>query len=123
MAAQIARLGTKADRLRSDTATQLRRLVLEYPGLPERARGEIVATIDRETASGAGWTFLMLSPDQNAAVARWLRHNSRFPILGLLLWNELFTVMRWDTGEIVLTRDELAVRVATHPDNVSRIMH
>ena len=59
MAAQIARLRTKADRLRSDTAAQLRQLVLEYPGLPERARGEIIGTIDRQTASEAGWTFVM----------------------------------------------------------------
>src|SRR4051794_22917473 len=55
MAAKIARLRTKADRLRSDTAAQLRQLVLEYPGLPERARGEIIGTIDRQTASEAGW--------------------------------------------------------------------
>src|SRR3954470_18742325 len=72
MAAQIARLRTKADRLRSDTAAQLRQLVLEYPGLPERARGEIIGTIDRQTASETGWTFVMLSPEQNATVARWL---------------------------------------------------
>src|SRR3954471_215126 len=73
MAAQLHRLRTKADRLRSDTAAQLRQLVLEYPGLPERARGEIIGTIDRQTASEAGWTFVMLSPEQNAAVMRWLR--------------------------------------------------
>ena len=77
MAAQIARLRTKADRLRSDTAAQLRQLVLDYPGLPERARGEIIGTIDRQTASEAGWTFVMLSPEQHAAVARWLRRRSR----------------------------------------------
>src|SRR3954449_1602200 len=123
MAAQIARLRTKADRLRSDTAAQLRQLVLEYPGLPERARGEIVGTIDRQTASEAGWTFVMLSPEQNAAVMRWLRQHSRRPVQALALWGELFTVLRRDTGEIALTRDELAERVGTRPDHVSEIMH
>src|SRR3954463_2232327 len=122
MAAHIARLRTKADRLRSETAAQLRQLVLEHPGLPERARGEIVATIDREAASEAGWTFVMLSPEQNAAVARWLRRNSRFPTLALALWDELFTALRRDTGEVMLTRGELAERIGTHPDNVSRVM-
>jgi hypothetical protein len=123
MAAQIARLRTKADRLRSETAAELRQLVIEHPGLPERARGEIVATIDRETASEAGWTFVMLSPEQNAAVMRWLRQHSRLPMLALALWGELFTALRRDTGEIMLTREELAERVGTHPNHVSTVMH
>src|SRR3954469_8741386 len=121
MAAKIARLRTKADRLRSDTAAQLRQLVLEYPGLPERARGEIIGAIDRQTASEARWTFVMLSPEQNAAVVRWLRQNSRQPTMALALWGELFTALRRDTGEIVLTRDELAERVDTHPNKLSTV--
>src|SRR3954452_3492771 len=121
MAAQIARLRTKADRLRSDTAAQLRQLVLEYPGLPERARGEIIGTIDRQTASEAGWTFVMLSPEQNAAVVRWLRQHSERPVLALALWGELFTALRRDTGEIVLTREELAERVSARPNHVSGV--
>src|SRR3954470_6198521 len=123
MAAQIARLRTKADRLRSDTAAQLRQLVLEYPGLPERARGGIIGTIDRQTASEAGWTFVMLSPEQNAAVMRWLRQHSQRPVLALALWGELFTALRRDTGEVMLTRDELAERVGATPGEVSRVMH
>src|SRR5690348_3416277 len=115
MPAQIARLRTKADRLRSDTAAQLRQLVLEYPGLPERARGEIIGTIDRQTASEAGWTFVMLSPEQNAAVMRWLRQHSQRPVLALALWGELFTALRRDTGEVMLTRDELAERIGATP--------
>jgi CRP-like cAMP-binding protein len=122
MAAQIARLRTKADRLRSDTAAQLRQLVLQYPGLPERARGEIIGTIDRQTASEAGWTFVMLSPEQNAAVMRWLRQHSRQPTMALALWGELFTALRRDTGEVMLTRDELAERVGTSADEISRVM-
>src|SRR3954452_12194032 len=106
MAAQIARLRTKADRLRSDTAAQLRQLVLAFDGLPERARGEIVAAIDRQTASEAGWTFVMLSPDQNAAVMRWLRQNSHSPIIAVALWLECFTALRRDTGQIMLGREE-----------------
>src|SRR3954470_14055435 len=123
MAAHIARLRTKADRLRSDTAAQLRQLVLDYPGLPERARGEIIATIDRQAAAQASWTFVMLSPDQNAAVMRWLRQHSERPVLALALWGELFTALRRDTGEIALTREELAERVSARPNHVSGVMH
>jgi len=34
-----------------------------------------------------------------------------------------FTALRRDTGEIMPTRDELAERVGTRPDHVSRVMH
>jgi hypothetical protein len=122
MAAKIVRLRTKSDRLRTEIAAELRQLVLEYPALPERARGEIVAAIDRQTASEAGWTFVMLGPEQNASVVRWLRQHSRYPTLAPAVWAELFTALRRDTGEIVLTRDEIAVRVGAAPDHVSRIM-
>ena len=123
MAAGIVRFRTKADRLRAETAGELRQLILEYPDLPERARGEIVAAIDRETTSERGWTFVMLSPEQNAAVMRWLRQHSERPVVALALWGELFTALRRDTGEVMLTRDELAERVGTRPDHVSRVMH
>src|SRR3569623_971067 len=111
MAAKIARLRTKDVRLRTETAAQLRQLVLEYPGLPERAWGEIIGTIDRQTASEAGWTFVMLSPEQNATVARWLGKHSTRPKVALVLWQELFTALRRDTGEIMLPREEMAARV------------
>src|SRR3954454_24224308 len=123
MPARILRLRTKADRLRTDTAAQLRQLVLDYPGLPERARGEIIGTIDRQTASEGGWTFVMLSPEQNAAVMRWLRSNSRFPTMALALWGELFTELRRGTGGGLLTRDQLARRGGTPPSRVSTVMH
>jgi hypothetical protein len=122
-AAVIAQLRTKTDRLRAETAAELRRLVLGHPGLPERARGEIVAAIDRETASEARWTFVMLSPEQNATVMRWLRHHSQRPVLALALWGELFTALRHDTGEVMLSRDELAERIGTRPNEVSNLMH
>src|SRR3954454_8051380 len=102
-------------RLRSDTSS-------EADGLPERARKAIIATIDRQAAVNGLWTFIMLSPDQNATVARWLHRNSRYPTLAPVLWAELFTALRRDTGEIVLTRGELAERLGTAPARVSTIM-
>jgi hypothetical protein len=122
MAAQLHRLRTKADRLRAEVAGELRQLILEYPDLPERACGEIIAAIDRQTASEAAWTFVMLSPEQNAAVTRWLHRHSKRPRIALALWSELFTALRRDTGQIMLTRDELADRIGTYPDHVSQVM-
>src|SRR5690348_13852712 len=122
MAARITRLKTRTDRLHSDAADELRQLIVEFPGLPDRARSEIVAAIDRQTASERGWAFVMIGPEQHAAVVRWMHRNSRYPTLAPVLWAELFTGMRFDTGEIVLTRGELAERLGTHPSRVSAIM-
>lgn len=68
------------------------------------------------------WTFVMISPQQNNAVVKWLNENSQRPMKATLLWAELFTVMRNDTGEILRTREELAERIGESPQNVSRIM-
>jgi hypothetical protein len=64
----------------------------------------------------------MLSPEQNAAVVRWLGQHSERPVLALSLWGELFTALRRDTGEIMLTRDGLAERVGAHPNHDSGVM-
>jgi hypothetical protein len=122
MAATLRRLRTKADRLLAEQADALRQLVIEYPGLPERPRGEIVAAIDRQAAAENGWTFVMLSPSQNKAVTRWLLEHSRRPQKATMLWVELFDHLRRDTGEIMLSRDQLAQLIEDHPNTVSEIM-
>ena len=120
MAATLRRLRTKADRLRAEQADALRQLVLDYPGLPEQPRGEIVAAIDRQAAAENGWTFVMLSPSQNKAVQRWLVENSKRPQKATMLWAELFDHLRRDTGEIMLSRDQLAELIGDHPTTSAR---
>lgn len=122
MPSSVSRLRTRADRLRADQAHALRQLVLDMADLPQKAAGEIVAAIDRETASISGWTFVMISPVQHSAVVAWLETNSRRPVKALRLWAECFTSLRMDTGQIMLRRDELASRVGIEPRDVSRIM-
>jgi hypothetical protein len=122
MPATLHRLRTLADKLRTEQAEALRQLVLDYPDLPERARGEIVASIDRQTSAENGWPFVMLSPSQNKAVYRWLIANSCRPRKAGLLWTELFDHLRRDTGEIMLTREQLAEAIDDHPNSVSAIM-
>lgn len=122
MAAQLIKLRTKADRLKADQATGLRQLVLDFPDLPKRAVNELIAAIDRQTVSKSGWTFVMLSPEQNAAVVQWLADNSARPIVAMRLWAQLFSNLRTDTGEIVQTRDELAEALGAKPTEISQIM-
>jgi len=122
MPAKLVRLRTKPARIQAATAAELRRMLLDFPGLPERERSGLVAALDRLTPSEGRWPFVMISPEQNAAVVRRLQESSRYPTLAVRLWSELFTVLRRDTGEITLTRDELAERVGATVGEVSCVM-
>jgi len=115
-------LRTRDDRLRQDQGQRLRQLVLEFPGLPEQAVGEIVATIDRETASANGWTFLMIGPRENELVVRWLLDHSSRPMVAMRVWTACFVLLNRVSQEIVGGRDEIAARASVTPDDVSRVM-
>lgn len=125
MSATIHRFRSKRTRIKTEQALEMRQLLLDFAedhGLPEDALGRIVAAVDGETASERGWTFIMIGPRENRAVARWLRQYSQRPTVALVLWAELFTALRYDTGEIMMTRQELAEAVGIHPNSVSGIM-
>lgn len=68
------------------------------------------------------WMFVMISPTQNAAVVQWLLQHSKRPQKAAVLWAVLLTALRPDTGEILLTREQISERVGIEPDNASRIM-
>ncbi len=122
MAAKIRRLLSKPDRLRAEQAALLRDALLPFQhDMPDQVR-ELVAYVDRHTAAKAGWTFIMISAEQNRAVVRWLKANSRRPMQAMDLWSLLFTRVDRDTGEVLLTRDQLAELVGDTADNVSAIM-
>jgi hypothetical protein len=122
MPATLHRLRTKRQRLRNEQASALRQMVLDFEGLPDDAVRAIIGAIDRETVAANGWTFVMLSPEQNEAVVAWLLDHSSRPQKAVRLWAALFRHLRRDSGEIMLTRDELAERIGVHPDNITRIM-
>src|SRR5688572_2188717 len=122
MPAALHRLRSKPERLREEQAAALRQLVLAFPGLPEPAVGSIVAAVDRETVATSGWTFVMLSPAQNRAVVNWLLENSSRPQKAVSLWSLLFEHLRRDTGEITLSREEMAEQIGERAGNVSLIM-
>jgi DNA-binding transcriptional ArsR family regulator len=122
MPATLHRLRSRPERLRRTQAEQLRQIVLDLPGLPDGAVGAIITAIDRETAAENGWAFVMLSPAQNKAVVRWLDANSTRPRKAVLLWAEMFDHLRRDTGEIALTREEMAALIGEQPRHVSTIM-
>jgi hypothetical protein len=114
---------TKPARLRQEQVAVLHQALLPF------AEGELapivrnlITVIARQTAAETDWTFVMLSPDQNAQVVHFLRKSSLRPLVALALWAECFRHLDRQTGEIMATRDELANRIGEVADNVSRVM-
>ncbi|RYI27120.1 MAG: hypothetical protein EON48_06280 [Acetobacteraceae bacterium] len=122
MAAKLHRFRSKADKLNEDQRVRLRQLLLSDPDLPREPVRQLVAVVDRQTAARKGWTFVMMSPADNAKVVSWLAKNSEKPMVAVQLWAILFLHLDHDTGEVVQSRDELAGAVDTSPRDVSRIM-
>lgn len=122
MAASVHRLRTRRQRLRAEQGEALRQAILGFPDLPPDAVTRVVAAVDAETASANGWTFVMLSPADNAKVVSSLIASSALPMVAVRLWSNLFVHLRHDTGEIAQSREELAEAVGVQPRDVSRIM-
>ncbi len=124
MAASLHRLRTKRARLGQEEAAQLRQHILAFDefALPEDATNAIVLAIDRQTAAHNGWTFVMLSPAQNLAVLRWLTANSQRPSVGVLVWGEILNALRNDTGEVMLTREQLAEHCEVSPSHITNAL-
>ena len=68
------------------------------------------------------WIFVMINPAQNFAVIEWLGQHSKRPQVAVKVWGLLLTALRMDTGEILLTRAQIAERLGIAPKHVSEIM-
>jgi CRP-like cAMP-binding protein len=118
----IVQLKTRPDRLRQDQADLLRQALLPFEDqMPEAVRS-LIGHLDRQTASRNKWTFVMLSPDQNAIVVDYLADHSKRPLVAVKLWALCFKHLRTDTGEIMLTREEIAEKLGQRAPEVSEMM-
>ena len=125
MTGSIHRFRSRRDRLKEQQRDQLRQLVLDFAeddGVSDETISPIMSAIDNQTASSKGWAFVMIGPNENRAVVKWLSENSERPMAAMRLWAECFTGLRMDTGEIVISRSELAARVGIPRQHVSSIM-
>jgi biotin operon repressor len=127
---EIKRFVSKDHRIKLDAAAQIEaqlRLLPEHL-LPEQPREAMLNALHRYTRDpdASLWPggFSMLSRTQTAAVWNAIRKleadkrpNHVRHAFDLALLN-----LRQDTGEIMLTRDQLAEEIGCSPANVSRIM-
>ena len=122
MAAKLHRLISKPERLKAEQAELALELLRPLEGEMPGVWRELKAHIQRRTAARSGWTFIMISADQHRAVMRWIRTESARPMDAVGVWGELFSAVDQDTGEIMLTRDQIAELVGIAAQNVSAIM-
>lgn len=123
--AQIARFLPRQERISRQKAADARQAVLDLQ-LPQPATETILLTIARHSdpSGREKWAFHMLQPMQVLTVwdaIRALPGKDR-PHQVRHLFDLVLTHLEWETGLVILTRDELAERIGTNPDNVSRMM-
>lgn len=125
-AAAITTLQTRPTRLRRDQAEKLREALLPFEAGFGDAMGDavraMIGTLDRKTATSEKWTFVMLSPSQNALVVNHIAEHSSRPLPAMKVWALCFEHLRTDTGEIILRRDEIAEKVGLPANKLSEVM-
>jgi len=122
LSASIHSLGQAVRKKRLYDAAQLE-LMLREVADPATASNYATAYAERfPDPSKPKVPFVMLTAQQNANVTDWLAIHSKRPLNAVRLWSTLFTALRSDTNEILLTRQQLAERLGIDVQNVSRIM-
>lgn len=122
MAARIIRFSYRPSALKREDAAQVRQMLLALEPDAPQAVGEVLALLDREHATANGWSFVMLGPEQNRIVLRWILDHAKRQRVSTALWAEFFCHMRRDTGEIIMSREAMAKAVGVPPRTVSECL-
>jgi hypothetical protein len=117
----VTKLSVERAKKRKDEARQIVHQVRRL-GLDAETLQKIDAAAKAHAESSENWIFVMLSPQQNAEVIRWINKNSKRPHKAVEVWATLLENLRTDTGEITATRQDLAERVGIEPRDLSSIM-
>ena len=119
---KIARFISKAMRLTKRKAEDARRAILDL-GLPKQAETDILITIQRYETYGQPeqWNFNMISPAQCLLVWGACKKGEK-PYETRDVFDQVITHLETNTGVVTLTREEIAERVGTTPNEVSRAM-
>lgn len=131
MGAKLIRFRSRRDLVARDTAALLAGQLKEMPEaqMPAAARAALLNALQRVThpdTEQSIWNggFFMLSRVQTAVVWDAIRKlpASARPHQVRHAFDLVVLNLRQDTGEVMLTRDELAEQIGTAPRNISTIM-
>ena len=124
MAAQIKRLQPTDKQSKQKQIEQLQAMLDLFPEINENKTASLLWEIKRKNKLNNynTWTFIMISPEQNNAVVQWLATNSKRRIEAMQLWSMLFEYVHQETGQIMLSRQEIANKINISLNDTSRIM-
>jgi hypothetical protein len=123
MGADVTSLERSRYSRRQREAEKMEAMLREIPEIsPQQAAHIALGYLARVSKPEATEPFIMITPSQNAAVVDWIDANSKRRNEAHRLWARLYTVVHPTSGEIMLTREELAERLNILPLHVSRIM-
>ena len=117
----VTKLSAERAKKRREEARQIVQQVRRL-GLDPETLAKIDDAAKAHAKSSENWIFVMLSPAQNAEVINWLHSHSKRPLKATMVWARLLEHLRMDTGEIMVTRQELAERVGLAPRTLSEVM-
>ena len=121
MAASLTRLRTKPDRVREAKAAELKQALLDFPGLPVEETKRVLHALDRHAPAGAGWGFVMVSAEANSDIVSNLATHSARPLVAVRAWALFLAHLDRNTGEVLLSRTELAKLLGVRPSHVSEV--
>jgi len=124
MPAQIQHFSPKRQQETEEKLEKLQDVLDLFPELEERDCSSLIWKIKRKNKLNdpTTWTFIMISPEQNRAVVKWLNQNSKRRFEATDLWALLFEYVHRDTGQIMLSRLEIAEKTGIRHNNVTAIM-
>lgn len=124
MAAKIKRFQQKEQISKQQDLLELQSMLERFPELNEKKASALLWDIKRKNKLNDPntWTFIMISPEQNRSVVQWLKNNSKRPLIALELWSVLFENVHRETGQIMLSRQELAKELNVHTQSITNIM-
>lgn len=124
MAAKIKRFQPKEKLEAQERLNQLQSMLEQYPELNEKKVSSLLWEVKRKNKINDPnkWTFIMIEPEQNFAVIDWIMKESKRKKEAVRLWALLFNNVHRETGQIMLTRQEMAEQLEIHLNYVSNIM-
>ena len=125
----IERFRSRAERMRDARIEDALQLVLEFEadGLDSEAAGKVLAFGARKQGAPVDgqqtWKFVMLGIEEALALDAWLYSGgSKRPHLASRMLLHMEANLRRDTGEVLLSRQQLADRLGERVEHVSRVV-
>lgn len=120
-----ARPITKLSEEREDRQAEIARQValhIESLNISKQAKDEVSAGLKAQLLNQKRWRFIMLGPDENEVIVDRILETSTRPLKAARLWAKILPRIHPHTGEVQLSRQDMAERVGVTVQNVSEIM-